>query len=540
MSHSTNKYLNSLHDTLNYLFKIYKESNKELEYEPIGVYYESDIESKDSITDNKLSDSESKNSITDNKLSDVTNKDKLLVTSIIIKNDNIVPVLSSLVNKKDLDDLKLIYKKKTFIEEIDKAIKKKNIVIDKRITDVTISKFTEESYELFRFEFSNLINSPENSNIKKFISKIIEDSSKHILKDNSEDVDIVKKNKILIRLLLYKIIDDSLYEQYSKKVNANVSVKAPKNFVKIIKELPNLKGYQINNNRVLCADLQKESYHCTKSHGTYYLGLTLEMVIRFVNMISNELVGNSVKSYEIMQVGDYNVSDIVDRNIFNKKEGQVIIKSSNSLVTKTLNELFKNDNIPIIGKRKIKKSNINIKNINDENPLIDMDIFYVQNIFNNDISIYRTYVNCYYWIKNSLYDLQNRNLGYYNDIQTDLAYYFRSTIIDWIQNKKNQESIKPIIEKYIGKDINMLLGNMANTNSVVELYLLNKIQKIPIIVMNDDNDIIYYFDKDIFYDKKYDNKTINIPKSKMKASIVMKFNLAESDIPDKMNAIYYK
>ena len=74
------------------------------------------------------------------------------------------------------------------------------------------------------------------------------------------------------------------------------------------------------------------------------------------------------------------------------------------------------------------------KNINETNlinPIENIGNKYYQIIhFTN--SIYRVYANCYFWNRNSLMEVTHRNLIYQSPLQTDLANYFKSQVIDWI------------------------------------------------------------------------------------------------------------
>ena len=70
--------------------------------------------------------------------------------------------------------------------------------------------------------------------------------------------------------------------------------------------------------------------------------------------------------------------------------------------------------------------------------VIEMGKQFIQIIIPNKDSIIRAYVNSYYWINNPLYDIESRNLGYLNDLQTNLTYLFKANIIDFIQNNLNK------------------------------------------------------------------------------------------------------
>ena len=63
--------------------------------------------------------------------------------------------------------------------------------------------------------------------------------------------------------------------------------------------------------------------------------------------------------------------------------------------------------------------------------------FFVQKVIDKNLTIFRSYVNGYYWLKNKYNDVDSRNLGYYSPLQTDLSNYFRSLVIDWLNDSKN-------------------------------------------------------------------------------------------------------
>ena len=139
--------------------------------------------------------------------------------------------------------------------------------------------------------------------------------------------------------------------------------------------------------------------------------------------------------------------------------------------------------------------------------------FLIQSIIPNNITLLRAYANAYNWIKHTYYDIVTRNLGYYSNIQTDMANFFRGNIIDWM--KDNNADIITNMKNYmdtgkknfINRYINKLNQESMRTTGVVELYVLNKLFGIPIIVYDQYNTILYIFDKNIIYDKLKTNQT---------------------------------
>ena len=85
-----------------------------------------------------------------------------------------------------------------------------------------------------------------------------------------------------------------------------------------------------------------------------------------------------------------------------------------------MSELFGQDNVPILVRRKMKNFEINFDE--NYNELVELGNQFNQNIINNKDSVIRAYVNCYYWINNPLYDISSRNLGYNSELQTQITY----------------------------------------------------------------------------------------------------------------------
>ena len=134
-----------------------------------------------------------------------------------------------------------------------------------------------------------------------------------------------------------------------------------------------------------------------------------------------------------------------------------------------------------------------------------MKEYQIQRIISHNMSFYRAYVNGYHWIKNEFTDIETRNLGYYSPIQTELASYFRGSVIDYLNNDKNKQLLQEhkdyinvkktgdYMKKYIVKVIS---ENATVTSGYIEYLILSSINKIPIVVYNDNNNIIKIFDDD--------------------------------------------
>lgn len=548
---SVDKYISDYDKTLNVLEKIYSLTDKKIPIKPIGVYYDEETQLKDSVK----------------------------VNAIMTKTHDLVPVIPTNVKISKLQENKMVYEKKPFFDKVDAEILKgrSNFIIDERINQVNLDKYENESYELFRLEFSNYINKPENSPVKNKLE--------HIMVDEN----LNKRQKVdKIKLLIYKLFDKDLHSLYKEIVlssNNKISrididdldifdtnakdIESDPQFggkyeklITIVSKIPNLNNYQINNDRIMCnvnetKDKCNLNPHCHWTHAGCHMALIEEMAIFFVNKIAEELALNDLKAIEIMQVEGYFVSDIVDYTRFTEREGQKIIRSTSNSIKKVLNDTFGKDTTQVkIGRRKVNKSEVNYLQLNTDNPMIDLRNFYLQKVIDNNLSLFRAYVNGYYWIKNKYNDVDRRNLGYYSQLQTELANYFRSLVIDWLNDKTNSNNIIKELPEYfeikklskdpVGEFIIKLSKDVpVMTNCIIELYVLSKVNKIPIVIYNDQNEPIYIFDKGIVYDnnksKKIPDKYSEYIKNESKNCINIKLSyMGNTLIPEKAEIMYFK
>ncbi|VBB18004.1 early transcription factor VETF large subunit [Yasminevirus sp. GU-2018] len=586
------RYIVGFEETYKNLMEIYLKSNKQITVKPIGVYYES-------------------------KKGDI-----IKVNSIMTKTKDVVPVIPETVDISKIKSMSMIFEKKPLNDTIDDEILKgeKNFKVDDRIVKVNENMFIEESYQLFRLEFSNYINKEENSFYKTKFEKLM----------NSPVPKSTKVDKI--RLLLYKIIDKTLYDKYMELLNIRDDDRDdeeqqkggqkggtrynPKTYARVLEQmysnashqttssrvtivdprvpqtlvgqlggqfngqfidkadqvdqiggkinklvhrigkLPSLVAYQVNNDRRVCEVHEDRSQcnnnpHCRWAHGNCYMGLTADMIVMFVNRISEELALNDMKAFEIMKVGDYFVSDIVDRNRFTYVPGQKIIRASSSNIRRTLQELFGRDNIPNIGKRKTQKAtDVNYIELNLQNPVVDMIDVLIQKIIPNNITIFRAYANGYHWIKNNYYDSDSRNIGYYSPLQSDLANNFKALVIDWLsdpnkQAKISQEMINNMGVRKASADpvrefINRLSNDVVTTsNGITELMVVTKINNdIPVIIRNDTDKVIHIFDAGR-HTENPDSATI--AKYDPKKCVNLRYEyVGNSSVPDIIEVVYYK
>jgi hypothetical protein len=616
---SLDKYVDTFDSTLIKLDTIYKMSNKNIPIKPIGVYY------------------------------DEKNDDSINVIAIMTKTYDGIPVIKTTISIKDLEHKKLIYENKPITDIIDKQINlgKDNYKIDDRIISVNKENYENESYELFRMELSEYINSIENSSIKNRLEKFM--TNDNLSKTEKRDE---------IKLLLFRLIDKNLFETTKKITSKNLDefnesdfessesksessesksessesksessesksessesksessesksessesksesseskVDNDKldddkldddkldddkldddkldddkldddkldddkldggkydRFIHITNKKSDLTKYKIINQRTLCKLNNKNTCstnpNCQLIRSECLFTLTKEMVIKFVNKVSEDLSNNNIRALEIMRTDKYYVSDIADQSKFTERTGQKIIKSNNTNIKRILNEMFGKDYVPKIGRRKISKNlEINYQQLNITFPLIRLKDYFVQPIINKNLTVFRAYSNGFYWIKNQYSDVEVKNLGYYSPLQSELSSYFRGQIIDWLQDVKNEKIIKELLFNYL--DVQRKVKNHVNgfiirivknisemTNCVVELFILSKINKIPVVVYDTDNVIRYVFDESkIITDK---NKETYSKVGDRGKYINLRFSFVSNNrIPDSIDVLYF-
>ena len=471
------------------------------------------------------------------------NSNKYKVVAFILNNDIEVRIKPELVLETDILKIAKAFKRKTFKKKnvsqediIDEFISNKKNVLDDRITDNKERLFDKESYQLFRLELSQYLNI--NTKLKEKIIKILENNK---LKS--------KEMKNLLKPLLFKYINRDLYQILQSGGNEKYLLELDD------KEI-NYVDYKIKNKRDLCkTNITKEgcnnNKHCKWKSNTCKLLLTPEKAIIFTNKVIQELIKDDMKSKEILTQDNYYVSDIVDMDNFTQRRDEEIIKSDIPNINKILSQIFGEDNIPIIGKRKFYKMGKSINEENNDNPIEKFGKIYSQNIICNNNTNLRAFSNSFYWLNNNLYDIEVRNLGYYSDLQTDLSNYFRGNIIDFLIDNSNRNYINDVLSTYLSVSTDIFIQELSGKNNTlyngrVELLILSKLFNTTIITINNYYDIFYLFiNGDIVYDEKYkinNSKDINFYKKdeQLKKSIVIMFDFNfGSNNPSKVKSIYY-
>lgn len=535
---SYEKYLMPFQDMLDMIDKFTKNIS-DIKLVPVGVYY------------------------------DVMENDKLNIQAIMLSSKDIIPVLPSLINISDIKKLNFSYEKRSIEDKLDieitslysqKLNANKTIKIDERVTAIGKELYETESLQIFRLEFSNYLNKPENQYLKTKIKNIV----------NNPKLSFDDKSR-KCKLILYRLIDKKLYDKYRSVISSgeeaneefkDIDIEQEQHggkyqqFVNILQQYPNVVDYRVDNDRELCDDLHSKdmcnpNIFCKWSHDKCKLALPRELIIKCVNKVSEDFASNNFNSKEVLQEENYFVSDIVDYDRFTERENQILIRNSSSNLRKIFNEIFGSTNIPTIGKKKSLVQEIDHAQLNISYPLQIKSGFLLQEIIDNNISIFRAFVNSYYWISHKYIDVESRNLGYYHPIQTELANYFRKLVIEWLDNSNNKNAIKNILFPYMKKGtetvdddihkfvINLIRDPLTLTNGVVELYILSVINSIPVVVYDENESVRYIFENGIIHDSLKEEINDKSPYIKNQSVVSIQFTFMTSNImPSDIDTIY--
>jgi hypothetical protein len=388
-------------------------------------------------------------------------RDKYMISGLYIEENIILPVTVIRMDESEIKKFAKEFKIKNFMivnrkedDIIDREIMKgpENIIVDDRILKVNKIEYIEESYARFRLELSEyLVNNPK-------LSKELEELCL--------SMSIINTIKFLAKIT--------------------------KDIISISPKIPKLDNYKITNFRQLCKlDKTCSHIHCGKNDSkTCKLQLTNELIVDFIKRISNEIIYNVVKRHEILRKAPYSVDDIYNYDFFSSKKNEKIIKSSNLTIDNILKEIYGENNIPIIGKKKLIK-------VNAETELFPPKLFgkKIEQLVKTDSGFYRSIINGFYWIKNPLLEIEYRNLGYESSLQNDIINLFKGKIIQWLLEENN---LQKIYTKFNIKSIPMLKEKLMSqepldTTYKYELFILSDILKTTIQVMNQyDEKILEY------------------------------------------------
>ena len=361
-----------------------------------------------------------------------------------------------------------------------------------------------------------------------------------------------------IKKILYKICSNKLLDLFNtinliefkefNKINSKIS-----KLINISNEKINYDNYVLNNYRQSCKiNDTKDKCNLNKFCGWNKDNCNLMVdefnLIKFINKVSDELINNKLKSNEILNIDNYYITDIIDPLNYVYRDKQILIKENNNTIKKILSNLYGSNSVPQIGKKKINKKSL----IQEIIPLEIIGKKKYQLIISNNI-IYRSYTNSYYWINTLFKNEDQKNLGYYSILQTDLSNYFKSQIIEWINYKNNFLLIIKIFEKILNLTKNFLSdfksyltkSSICYKNYIVDLYILFIINKIPIIIYDNYDNIIIVFDENFLYIdnyignkndlKKYNNNNFVKNYIKIKYNII---NFSITNEPSNISVVY--
>ena len=484
LSDMTNKYYNNIDKTIKLLHKI--------KLDPILIYY-----------------------------NNYSKKQKYNVISLLLKNKLIIPIKQEEMTQGQFKKYGLSYDFQSLTEQIDDNINNNNIINDDRLVNVKERLFRNEGYNLFRLELSFFIN--KNYEIKDKIINIVHSNISKSL----------KKKELL--LILNDITNKKI-----KKNNRYIT------FIDVVNKLPNLTKYNISNIRDYCHTNKKcnNTPHCIFSNNDCRFRLFGNYINEYFQRIIEEMVLDKIKFKEIIQEDDYFVSDIVDYTQYSNRPNQKIIKTTNFNIKKIMENLFGKNNLPQLGKRSIGKKNTSIEQ--DYPELIKIGKKYIQEIIENKDTIVRAYINSYFWLNNTLYDKEFRNLQYYSGLQEQITNLFKANLIDYILNNTFNKEFTKDLEKYIDlkegtnfflSAINRFRKNKYNTNGIVELIVLSYMFRYPIIIYDNFNKVKYIFSNGMV---KINENTIKKYQN-IKEIITLKFDYDGSNsIPHRIYSIYNK
>ncbi|QTF49239.1 putative early transcription factor large subunit [Acanthamoeba polyphaga mimivirus] len=355
---------------------------------------------------------------------------------------------------------------------------------------------------------------------------------------------------------------DEPFDYATNKEPMAESVPFPKNEKTWLSIMPDSKiidypSYILKNNREYCyinknKDACNINKHCAwnNSKNLCLFNVKRIQLIDFINQVTEELIQNELRASEILRRGEYFVSNIVDYNVFTERPGERIVMASNSNLEKILSELFGKENIPRIGKKRYKFDNTQTyEQLNFDNPLKETSIWYIQNIIDNNNTVFRAFANTYYWLVHPYDEVSMRNIGYYSPLQTTLSNIYKSQVINWLLQQENQDMIQKIssyirynkVEDFVTKlsmDVNTI------SSGIVELCILSILYETIIYVNDEYFNVIYVLHptQGIVYDyKKSKNKFTNEKYQSYKKVIDIRFRYSSnSNYPDYIDALYPK
>ena len=234
----------------------------------------------------------------------------------------------------------------------------------------------------------------------------------------------------------------------------------------------------------------------------------------FFEKITLELVNFTIFGKEILKVENYFVSDVIDTLNFTNRDTEYILPGEEINFRKLLNELYGDEQFIL----NIKKKNRNNNNLNEnliqnnmeEYKLKNFSKFYSQKILENQDSLYRAVINCYFFMINreitdiSKISIDALNLGFYSSLQSNLKDLLKSLVIKLLKQEYviNNYPLPSDIEikKIMIDDLIEIHKNVKSSKYwILELFCIHKIINMPIIVYDFNQNVILLFqNKEIF------------------------------------------
>lgn len=510
IANSIDKFLSSWDKTTEYLIKANNKTNGQLKLKPIGIYYHD----KD--------------------------KNSYMVSSVMTENYNDVPISEMTMAKSFAKENKILAERKPHDSFIDNEIikGKTNVIADQRIKEITKNKYINELYQLFRLHLSYYLN-----NIDEGIK--YKDSLVEII--NSSD----SKNKKFYQIkgLLYEMTDKKLASTFKELIAKDGIIVNPKNnnWITSMPMKPiDYGSIKLLNNRELCTIKTKETCElngiCKATGNGCVLGVREDYLIDFINKATNELFQNGLNACEILKQGNCFISNVVNQNVFVERNDEMVVSGSSLVLNKIMSEIFGKERIPKIGKQ-TPFTQYDYDQLNIDNPLKHYEQWIYQNVVPNNITIFRAFANCLFWSLHPHNNTAYRNLGYYSNVQTDLANYYKSQVVDWLMSKKGH-SIEQSVTQYASAmkiydyAIKLSTDTSTFTECIIELVVLSKLYDIPIDVYNDNYKVIYAINPvdGVVYDS---GRNIGTKKDNSNKSISIKFTyISNKTTPDIIESMY--
>jgi hypothetical protein len=450
------KYIHNIDETIEHLLQLSKNTKNMIDIKPIGLYYSS-----------------------------VKNGTEYTITDIICKNKFDVPikqiVLSTTVLEKKYKNM--ILERKPFVDDIEENyMQEDNIYNNRQQMAISQNDFRNEAFQLFRYEFSNFINSHGNKSLRQELLNIIE--NKELSKTEKE---------IMLKSIMYYLIDDNLFQIYITnkfgKNNFEFSSKLKLNdgekIIIVENKQPKLNNYKIENVRKTCSMYGKKNcekhVQCVYHDDKCKMHLPVNLAIEYVNKTITEMLFDEIKKKSLFHIDNYKILEIINEMHFNTDD---TIVSYNTLNLTVLNDLFKKTD--------------ELEDDQQNKNLIELPKYFVQEVVNDMYGPLRAYANSFYWLHIKYHKFETRNLGYKSALQNTIVKYLKSLMIEWITLKTNEHEIRNISELAHIKDIDDYIDQWINNNHLVnamfDFYILSKLYKIPIVFFdeNDNNSMTIY------------------------------------------------